>query len=150
MAEQWQADMHPALGGMQAWDSGRTQTLRFKAVTMRTVSQRLSEPSLRSVNATLPCGKGLPLLRVRCSSPHADPRFSRIINPLFCRALLERAWDTRGSWCFLWKPPLLSFFTRSVVNALGTWIASLPPAVFWEHPGRWVSHASPLAWCCFV
>ena len=142
--------MHPALGGMQSRDSGRIHTLRFKAVTMRIASQWLSDPGLRSMNATLSCGKGLQLLRVQCFSPHADPRSSGILNPLPCRALLE--WDgyTRGSWRFLWKQPLLSFFTRSVVNALGTWVASLPPTVSWEHPGQWVSHASSLAWCCLV
>lgn len=82
--------------------------------------------------------------------PHADPRFSSILHPLPCRAFLERAWYTRSSWCFLWKPPLLSFFTRSVVNTPRTGVGSLPPAVSWECPGQGVSYVPPLARCCFV
>lgn len=135
--------MHPALGGMQLQDSSRTQTLRFKAVTMRTASQHLSGPGPRSVNTTLSCGKELQLLRVRCFSPCADPRFSGVLNPLPCRALLEWDWYIGGSWCFLWKQPLLSFLTRSVVNTpglhpflplcLGSAQASGPPTPHLRH-----------------
>lgn len=41
-------------------------------------------------------------------------------------------------------------FTKSVANALGTWVASLPPAVCWKCPGQWISHDLPLTWCCFM
>lgn len=99
-------DVHPALGGMQSWGSGRTRTLQFEAVTMRAAPQWLSDPGLKSVNTTLLCGEELQLLSVHEEIPWR-PVGLGILSPLSYKAWLEWAWCTAA---FLGN--LCSFFQQ--------------------------------------
>lgn len=127
-----------------ASSSGRTQTLQFKAVTLRAAPQWLPDPDLKFVSATLLCGEGLQLLSVQCFSPHADPWFWGSS----AHYLTGPGWSGLGIVVLSLETTSANFFSRLVVIALKTWVASLPPNVSGKHLGQWAAHHTPLARCC--